>query len=71
MTGNVSRISVPVLQFHGLEDTALHHHGLNNTWEWLDSDYTLVTIPGAGHWAHHDSAELVTETIRWWLKMRN
>lgn len=64
------KVVCPVLQFHGLKDPALHHHGLNNTWEWINSDYTLVTIPQAGHWAHHDAAELVTETMKWWLKMR-
>ncbi|MEM8488636.1 MAG: alpha/beta hydrolase [Bacteroidota bacterium] len=64
-------VTVPVLQFHGLDDKALHHHGLNNTWEWLDKDYTLVTIPNVGHWAHHEVPELVTETMIWWLKMRN
>jgi pimeloyl-ACP methyl ester carboxylesterase len=63
-------ISMPVLQFHGLKDTALHHHGLNCTWEWLDKDYTLVTIPDVGHWAHHEAPALVTDTIKWWLKMR-
>jgi len=63
-------VSIPVLQFHGLKDAALHHHGLNNTWEWLDKDYTLVTIPQVGHWAHHEAADLVTDTMKWWLKMR-
>ena len=67
---NMPNVSIPVLQFHGLKDTALHHHGLNNTWEWIDSDYTLVTIPDAAHWAHHDAAELVTGTIKSWLKLR-
>ena len=63
-------VAIPVLQFHGLKDTALHQHGLNNTWEWLDKDYTLVTIPHVGHWAHHEAADLVTDTMKWWLKMR-
>ncbi len=67
---NMPNISIPVLQFHGLKDTALHHHGLNNTWEWIDKDYTLVTIPNVGHWAHHEAPELVTDTMKWWLKMR-
>ncbi len=67
---DMPKISIPVLQFHGLKDTALHHHGLNNTWELLDSDYTLVTIPNVGHWAHHEAADLVTDTMKWWLKMR-
>lgn len=71
---NVAQIpnaKMPVLQFHGLKDTALNSDGLNNTWEWIDADYTLVTIPDAGHWAHHEAHELVTETMRWWLKARS
>jgi epoxide hydrolase 4 len=66
-SGETPAVGVPVLQFHGLEDQALLHDGLNRTWEWLGSDYTLVTIPGAGHWSHHDAAELVTGTLRSWL----
>jgi len=69
-TAKMPNITVPVLQFHGLKDTALLSDGLNGTWEWIDRDYTLVTIPDAGHWAHHDAPELVTETIKCWLKMR-
>lgn len=68
--GETPPVTVPVLQFHGLMDTALHHHGLNNTWEWLEKDYTLVTLPGVGHWAHHEAADLITNTMKWWLKMR-
>jgi epoxide hydrolase 4 len=63
-------INVPVLQFHGLQDEALIHQGLNGTWEWIGQDYTLVTIPDAGHWSQHDAADLVTETMRWWLAAR-
>jgi len=69
-TAEMPNIKIPVLQFHGLKDTALLHQGLNETWSWIDSDYTLVTIPNASHWAHHDAPELVTNTIKWWLKMR-
>lgn len=35
-----------VLMFHGLDDWALSHAMLNRTWEWLDKDLTLVTVPG-------------------------
>jgi len=35
-----------------------------------EKDYTLVTIPDVGHWTHHESADLVTGTMKWWLKMR-
>lgn len=64
------KVSVPVLQFHGLLDTALNAKGLNNTWEYLDKDYTLVTIPGVNHWAHQEAHDLVTNTMKWWLKAR-
>jgi len=64
------QIRVPVLQFHGLQDTALNANGLNNTWEWIDADYTLVTVPSAGHFVQQDAAELVTTTLRWWLLSR-
>lgn len=66
----VPDVNVPVLQFHGLNDTALLHSGLNRTWEYIDADYTLVTIPGVGHWAQHEAADLVTDTMRWWLLAR-
>jgi pimeloyl-ACP methyl ester carboxylesterase len=64
------RLAMPVLIFHGLQDTALHSNGLNNTWDWIDADTTLVTAPNAGHFVQQDAAELVTSTMRWWLLAR-
>jgi epoxide hydrolase 4 len=64
------RLAMPVLVFHGLEDTALHSDGLNNTWDWIDADTTIVTAPGAGHFVQQDAAELVTSTMKWWLMAR-
>lgn len=64
------RLKMPVLMFHGLEDAALHSDGLNNTWDWIDADLTIVTVPGAGHFVQQDAAELVTSTMRWWLLAR-
>lgn len=60
-------IGVPVLQFHGLDNPAFLPEGLNNTWKHLTASWTLVTIPNAGHWPHHDQPELVTTTISDWL----
>jgi pimeloyl-ACP methyl ester carboxylesterase len=40
---------------------------LNNTWDWMGKDLTLVTIPDAGHFGQQDAADLVTSTIRAWL----
>ncbi len=61
------KVQCPVLMFHGLKDWALLPGALNNTWEWLDQDLTLVTIPNAGHWSHWDAAETVTKTMQGWL----
>jgi pimeloyl-ACP methyl ester carboxylesterase len=64
------KIKMPVLQFHGLKDKALHSDGLNNTWDWLEKDLTLVTIPDADHFVQQDAAELVSSTMRNWLLAR-
>ena len=64
------KIAMPVLMFHGLNDQALHSDGLSGTWNWLEKDLTLVTVPGAGHFVQQDAAELVTSTMQWWLSMR-
>ncbi len=63
-------ISMPVLQFHGLDDMAVHKDRLRDSWDWIAADYTLVTLPGVGHWVQRDAAELVTTTMRWWLLSR-
>ena len=62
-----ARVQAPTLLIHGLRDEFLLAAGLNNTWEWIDSDLTLVTIPGAGHFVQHDAADLVTRSISSWL----
>jgi pimeloyl-ACP methyl ester carboxylesterase len=66
-SSEVIMVQALVLQIHGLEDWALLPGGLNNTWEWLAQDYTLVTIPHAGHFVQQDAADLVTRTMVNWL----
>jgi pimeloyl-ACP methyl ester carboxylesterase len=65
------KVKMPVLMFHGLNDTALNASGLSGTWDWLEKDLTLVTVPGAGHFVQQDAADLVTSTMKWWLAMRS
>ncbi|GAB5499694.1 MAG: alpha/beta fold hydrolase [Pseudohongiellaceae bacterium] len=64
------QLNVPLLVFHGLQDTALHSDGLNNTWDWNDADTTIVSAPHANHFVQQDAAELVTDTMKWWLAAR-
>lgn len=63
----VVKAKMPVLMIHGLEDTALLHPALNGTWEWLEQDLTLVTIPKASHFVQQDAAELVSRSMKMWL----
>lgn len=63
----VIKVQASVLQIHGLQDPYLLSGGLNTTWEWLANDWTLLTIPQAGHFVQHDAANLVTRTIVNWL----
>jgi len=62
------RVKAPVLLIHGLKDRYLLAGALNGTWEWVDNDLTLVTIPYAGHFVQQDAADLVTRAIAAWLK---
>jgi pimeloyl-ACP methyl ester carboxylesterase len=63
----VVKTKMPVLMIHGLGDSALLSGALNNTWDWMGEDLTLVTIPGAGHFVQQDASELVSKSIRMWL----
>jgi len=66
----VPNLNMQVLIFHGLEDRALHSDALNNTWDWIDQDVTIVSAPGAGHFVQQDAERLVTSTMKWWLLAR-
>ncbi len=66
-TSPLVKVKPPVLMIHGLKDTALLAGALNNTWEWLESDLTLVTIPNSGHFVQQDASELVTRSMKMWL----
>ena len=57
------RVGCPVLLLHGLEDPYLLPAALNGTWEWVDGDLTLVTVPGAGHFVQQDAADLVSRNL--------
>ena len=59
-----------MLQFHGLADLQMDKDGLRDTWNWIEKDYTLVTLSGVKHFVQRESHEIVTQTMRWWLEMR-
>ena len=67
-SSEMPNLTMPVLQFHGLKDKAVDKDGLRDTWNWIDEDYTLVAIPSSGHWVQREAADVVSNTMRWWLK---
>jgi len=69
-TSPIVKVKMPVLMFHGLDDKALLPGALNDTWQWLEKDLTLVTIPGADHFVQQDAAQKVSHTMKLWLKLQ-
>jgi pimeloyl-ACP methyl ester carboxylesterase len=66
-TSPLVKIQCPVLQIHSLADKYLLPGALNGTWEWVEQDYTLTTLPGVEHFVQADAADFVTRTIASWL----
>jgi pimeloyl-ACP methyl ester carboxylesterase len=63
-------VKAPVLEIHGLKDSYLLAGALDGTWNWVEKDFTLVTVPEAAHFVQQDASALVTRTIRSWLEAR-
>jgi epoxide hydrolase 4 len=66
-TSPLVKVKCPVLMIHGLADTALLSGALNDNWNYVEKDLTLVTIPGANHFVQQDASEMVTRSIKMWL----
>jgi pimeloyl-ACP methyl ester carboxylesterase len=69
-TSPVVKVKAPVLEIHGLKDSYLLAGALDGTWNWVEKDFTLVTVPEAAHFVQQDASALVTRTIRSWLEAR-
>ncbi|MBX3518701.1 MAG: alpha/beta hydrolase [Xanthobacteraceae bacterium] len=61
------KVKAPTLLIHGMEDKALLSEGLNGVWDFVEQDFTLATVPGAGHFVQQDAADAVSRTILAWL----
>jgi len=40
---------------------------MNGTWNWVERDLTLITMPASGHFVRQNEAELVTKKMVKWL----
>ena len=66
----VVKVQPPVLQFHGLNDPTLLQGILNDTWDWVARDLTLVTIPDASNWAITEKADFTIGMMQAWLALQ-
>ena len=64
------KVKSPTLVVYGREDVPLVVSGLNDLWNWVDSELTLLVVPGAGHGPHVEVPEFVTPRIMDWLAAR-
>ncbi len=64
------KVKAPILIIHGTDDVALATSGHDNSWNYAENDLTLMTVPGAGHWVHHEKPALAGKTVRAWLDIR-
>lgn len=61
------QVEVPVLMIFGTKDQYVDKEGLNDSWDFMQKDLTLVTLPEAGHFVQQDASEMVSRTMRMWL----
>jgi pimeloyl-ACP methyl ester carboxylesterase len=66
-TSPVVKVQAPVLVIHGLDDPFLLPGALDGTWQWVDKDLTVVTLPHVGHFVLRDAPAQVVGTVRTWL----
>jgi len=65
------KVKSPTLVVYGREDVPLVVSGLNDLWNWVDNELTLLVVPGAGHSPHSEVPEFVTPRIMDWLAARD
>jgi epoxide hydrolase 4 len=66
-TSPVVKVQAPVLMIHGLDDPFLLPGALDGTWQWVDNELTVVTLPHVGHFALRDAPARVIPLVRNWL----
>jgi len=62
-------VQCPVLMIYGLQDKALPPGMLNNSWDRLDNNLTIYTIPDGGHFIQQEKPDIVIRVIKAWLSI--
>lgn len=63
----IKLVKCPTLAIFGMKDKSLLPAGWNGTWDWIENNFTLVSVQNAGHFVHHDDPNNVTKIILQWF----
>jgi len=61
-------VCCPVLQILRMDDPYFDEAVLYGTQQWVEADYFLAGLTGAGHWVHHDRSADVNNILSDWLQ---
>jgi len=64
-----AKVKCPVLMIYGLKDQALPPGMLNDSWNYIDNNLTIHTIPEGGHFIQQERPEEVLRMIKVWLNV--
>ena len=67
---NYPKVKVPTLIVFGREDRPVVVEGLNDLWQWVDQELTMVVVPGVGHNPQWEVPEYTTPRVLDWLQAR-
>ena len=67
---NMQKIKCPVLMVYGLQDKALPPGMINDTWNHIDEDLTIYTIPDGGHFIQQEKPTKTLQMIKSWLALQ-
>ncbi len=68
--GTPRNVQCPVLMIYGLKDKALPPGMLNDTWDRMDNNLTIHTIPDGGHFIQQEKHDEVNRMIKMWLGLK-
>ena len=69
-TSPLVKVQAPVLVIHGLDDPFLLPGALDGTWQWVDNQLTVITLPHVGHFVLRDAPAKVIPAVRAWLSQQ-
>lgn len=62
-----AKVRCPVLMTYGLQDSALPPGMINDTWDYVDNELTIYTLPQGGHFIQQEEPEKTLKAIKSWL----